>query len=46
MGRRKRVNLAYHGEPTHREWNTLNLAWTNISEATAWVDLDEFMAGS
>ncbi|KHJ33588.1 putative eka-like protein [Erysiphe necator] len=31
------------GEPTHRAGNTLDLAWTKISEITAWVDRDECM---
>lgn len=26
------------GEPTHRAGNTLDLAWTNINGACAWVD--------
>lgn len=29
------------GEPTHRAGNTLDLAWTNISSAAAWVDRSE-----
>ncbi|KAI0991611.1 hypothetical protein K3495_g16576, partial [Podosphaera aphanis] len=31
------------GEPTHRAGNTLDLAWSNISGASAWVDRDECM---
>ncbi|KAI0996528.1 hypothetical protein K3495_g11653 [Podosphaera aphanis] len=29
------------GEPTHRAGNTLDLTWTNISGARAWVDQSE-----
>ncbi|KAI0992228.1 hypothetical protein K3495_g15958, partial [Podosphaera aphanis] len=29
------------GEPTHRAGNTLDLVWTNISGAHAWVDCSE-----
>lgn len=31
------------GEPTHKAGNTLDLAWTNISGARAWVDREECM---
>ncbi|KAI1007859.1 hypothetical protein K3495_g371 [Podosphaera aphanis] len=31
------------GEPTHRAGNTLDLVWSNISGASAWVDRDECM---
>ncbi|KAI0996535.1 hypothetical protein K3495_g11648 [Podosphaera aphanis] len=31
------------GEPTHRAGNTLDLAWTNIDESSAWVDREECM---
>ncbi|KAI0994567.1 hypothetical protein K3495_g13614, partial [Podosphaera aphanis] len=31
------------GEPTHRAENTLDLAWTNIDESSAWVDREECM---
>lgn len=29
------------GEPTHRAGNALDLAWTNISDTSVWVDRDE-----
>ena len=29
------------GEPTHRAGNTLDLAWTNISDTCAWVEREE-----
>ena len=31
------------GEPTHKAGNTLDLVWTNISGARAWVDREECM---
>ncbi|KAI1002492.1 hypothetical protein K3495_g5712, partial [Podosphaera aphanis] len=31
------------GEPTHRAGNTLDLVWTNINGARAWVDRSECM---
>ena len=31
------------GEPTHRAGNTLDLAWTNVKEAVAWVATEECM---
>ncbi|POS82454.1 hypothetical protein EPUL_005836, partial [Erysiphe pulchra] len=31
------------GEPTHRAGNTLDLVWTNIAEAEAWVERNECM---
>ena len=31
------------GEPTHRAGNTLDLAWTNVKEAMAWVATEECM---
>ena len=31
------------GEPTHRAGNTLDLAWTNVKEAMAWVGTEECM---
>ncbi|KAI1004651.1 hypothetical protein K3495_g3567 [Podosphaera aphanis] len=30
-------------EPTHRAGNTLDIVWSNISAASAWVDRDECM---
>ena len=34
------------GEPTHKAGNTLDLAWTNISGARAWVDREECMTSN
>lgn len=35
------LNCLIAGEPTHRAGNTLDLAWTNISGTSAWVDREE-----
>ena len=38
-----KLNCLIVGEPTHRAGNTLDLAFTNISETMAWVSTEECM---
>ncbi|POS84543.1 hypothetical protein EPUL_004323, partial [Erysiphe pulchra] len=43
QGEENNMSCLIKGEPTHRAGNTLDLAWSNIIGASAWVERDECM---